>query len=161
MSVARVRLIVAAVLFFGWLAWLGYLAATKTEPVVVSHSQIMAADRFVVAQVSLDSTGALNKTVQVVQDLRPVGAPLTGSITVRNLDQAEIAGGDAHFRDHGQYLLPLSPDISRPGTFDLTHPPGRVYHPPGKERVTEPGRPWAYVWDNEEVRRQFDALVPR
>ena len=54
MSVARVRLIVAAVLFFGWLCWLGYLAFTKTTPVIVSRSQVMAANRFVVADPGRD-----------------------------------------------------------------------------------------------------------
>jgi len=163
MRAARIRLAIAAVVFFGWLGWLGYLAANKTRPVVVSHSQIMAANRFVVAEVTLDpATGALDKTVQVVEDLRPIGPPLAGAIEVRNLDQAEIAGGDSRFRDRGKYLLPLSPDPSgRPNAFELTRPPGRAYHPPGNERRSEPGRPWAYVWDNVEVRRQFDALVPR
>ena len=41
MTVARVRLLLAAVLFFGWLGWLAYLAYFKTHPVVVSRSQVM------------------------------------------------------------------------------------------------------------------------
>jgi hypothetical protein len=161
MSVARIRLIVAAVLFFGWLSWLGYLAFAKTTPVIVSRSQVMAASRYVVAEVSLDATGALNKNITVIEDLRPVGAPLAGTIEVRNLEQAEVTGGDTRFRDRGHYLLMLSPVSGADNkTFDLTRPPGRIYRPPGSNRV-EPGRPWAYVWDNADVRKQFDALVPR
>lgn len=163
MSAARARLAVAAVLFFGWLCWLGYLAWFKTTPVVVSRSQMMTATRFVVGRVSLaPGTGALNSKVTVVQDLRPVGPPLAGVIEVRNLEQAEIAGGGNRFKDGGQYLLALTPDPpDSTTTFVLTRPPGRVYRPPPpNEKRVEPGRPWAYAWDNEEVRRQFDALVP-
>jgi hypothetical protein len=162
MSVARARLFVAAVLFFGWLIWLGYLAFTKTTPVIVSHSQMMAANRFVVAKVSIDpATGALNKNVTIEEDLRPVGAPLTGTIEVKNLEQAEITGGDKRFRDGGRYLLALTPDApDSDKLFQLTRSPGRVYRPPGANRV-ELGRPWAYVWDNDDVRKQFEALVPK
>lgn len=161
MSVARVRLLVAAVLFAGWLCWLGYLAFAKTTPVIVSHSQAMAASRFVVAEVSLDANGALNKNVRVVEELRPGATPLPDIIEVRNLEQAEVTGGDIRFMDRGRYLLMLSPV---PGAgdkaFELTRPPGRIYRVPGSNRV-EPGRPWAYKWDNPDVRRQFDQLVPQ
>jgi len=164
MTVARARLLVAAVLFFGWLCWLGYLAWFKTDPVVVSHSQVMAATRFVVGTVHLDpETGALSKQVTVVDDLRPTGPPLAGTITVTNLDKAEIAGGPNRFRDGGRYLLPLTPEATAgPNAFELTRPPGRIYRPPPpNERRVEQGRPWAYAWDNEDVRRQFEALVPK
>jgi hypothetical protein len=162
MTVARVRLVVAAALFFGWLCWLGYLAWFKTTPVVVSHSQVMASSRIVVGEVHLDAdSGALRKDVTVVEDLRPVGPPLAGTITVTNLDKAEIAGG-GRFRDGQKYLLLLSHEpTAEPNVFELTRPPGRVYRPPPpNERRVELGRPWAYSWDNEDVRRQFEALVP-
>ena len=162
MSVARARLLVTAVLFFGWLGWLAYLAFTQTTPVVVSRSQVMAADRFVVARVTLDpATGALNKDVTVEEDLRPDGSPLTGTIEVKNLDQAEVTGGDTRFKDGGRYLLLLNPVPGSEGkAFDLTRPPGRVYRAPGSNRV-EPGRPWVYAWDNTDVRKQFEELKPQ
>lgn len=162
MSPARLRLLAAAVLFFGWLCWLGYLAATKTRPLVVSHSQVMAADRFVSAEVTLaPDTGIPNKTVTVVEDLRPVGAPLAGAIEVRNIELAEVTGGHTRFQDRGRYLLMLSPvPAAGDRAFELTRPPGRIHKPAGAERV-EPGRPWAYVWDNDEVRRQFAELIGR
>jgi hypothetical protein len=162
MTVARVRLLIAAILFFGWLCWLGYLAFTQTNPVVLSRSQAMAADRFVVGEVTTDpATGSWSRTVTVVQDLRPVGAPLSGTIEVRNLEQADVTGGENRFRNKGHYLLMLTP-IPGAGekTFDLTRPPGRVYHPDGSKRI-EPGRPWAYKWDNPDVQRQFEELVPK
>ncbi len=159
MTVARARLAIAAVLFFGWLGWLGYLAFTQTNPVIVSRSQAMAADRFVVGEVTVDpATGALNKNVTVVEDLRPDGAPLTGAVEVPNLEQAEVTGGETRFRDKGHYLLMLN--SAGNGKFNLTRPPGRVSRAPGGNR-TEPGRPWVYNWDNTDVRRQFDELFPK
>jgi hypothetical protein len=163
MTVARARLLVAAVLFFGWLCWLGYLAWFKTNPVVVSHSQVMAATRFVVGEVHLDpETGTLRKDVTVVDDLRPTGPPLAATITVANLGDADIAGG-GQFRDRHKYLLLLSHDsTAAPNEFELTVPPGRIYRPSlPDEKKSKRGRPWAYAWDNEDVRRQFEALVPK
>lgn len=155
MTVARVRLLVAAVVFVGWLGWLGYLAFTQTNPVVVSRSQVIAADRFIVGEVAIDpATGALNKNVTVVEDLKPNGAPLAGTIEVRNLEEAEVTGGDNRFHDKGRYLLMLTP-LGDGKTFHLTRPPGRSSRAPGG------GRPWAYKWDNPDVRRQFEELVPK
>jgi hypothetical protein len=162
MTVDRVRLLIAAILFFGWLGWLGYLAFTQTNPVVVSRSQAMAADRFVVGEVSIDpATGGWSKSVTVVQDLRPVGTPLSGTIEVRNLAHVDVTGGDKELRDKGHYLLMLTP-IPGAGekAFDLTRPPDRVYHPPRSNR-SEPGHPWVYKWDNPDVQRQFEELVPK
>ena len=49
MKPGRLRLLLTLGLFVAWLGWLGYLAATKTNPVVVSRSQVMAATHFVLA----------------------------------------------------------------------------------------------------------------
>lgn len=162
MTVARVRLVVAAALFFGWLCWIAYLAYFKTHPVVVSRSQVMAADRYVVAKVNVEpGTGALSKQVTVKQDLHPQGDPLPGTITVTNLERAEIVGGGTQFEPDAEYLLLLTP-LPGGGAFELTPPPGRVYRPPPpNDRRTEPGRPYAYRWDNEDVRQQFQALAPK
>ena len=39
---ARLRLIIAAVAFFGWLGYLSYAAVTKSHAPVVSHTQAAA-----------------------------------------------------------------------------------------------------------------------
>jgi hypothetical protein len=149
------RLIIPALLFGGWLGWLAYLAATKTNPVVVSRSQIMAADRFVVAEVTLNSQGFPNKTVTVLDDLRPTGPPLSGTISVENIEKGRVAGAK-EFREGTRYLLPLS--VSGTGGYVLTVQP----RSPGQEFVDpDKLRPWAYRWDDPEVQRQFNALVPK
>jgi hypothetical protein len=154
MRPARIRLFVAAALLIGWLVWLAYLAATKTNPVVVSRSQVMAANHFVLADVIRDpDTGQPNKQVKVVEDLRPMGKPLAAgeTITVQNIKDARIAGGRDGFQDPGPYLLPLTE--AGQGVFVLTPPP----RAPG---ATQPLRPWAYIWGAPGVKEQFDSLVP-
>src|SRR5262245_6523413 len=147
------RLVVPLALLIGWLTWLGYLAATKTNPVVVSRSQVMAANRFVLADVTRGPDGQPNKQVMVVQDLRPIGEPIPGgaTITVQNIKDARIAGGKDAFEDPGPYLLPLT--AVSDGVYVLTPPP----RAPGANQLL---RPWAYVWGAPGVKDQFDALVP-
>ncbi|HEX3148292.1 MAG TPA: hypothetical protein VHR66_09410 [Gemmataceae bacterium] len=156
MSIARVRLVVAAAAFVGWLGWLGYLAASKTNPTVVSHSQVMAATRFVVAEVTIDTQSGLpQRQVNVLEDLRPVGAPLEGTIVVENIRNGRIAGAK-EFRERTKYLLPLTPSSS--GAYSLTMQP----RSPGQEVIKEDKlQPWAYLWDDPEVQRQFEALVSK
>jgi hypothetical protein len=87
-------LVVTGALFFGWLAFLGYLAATKTNPVIVSRSQAMASTHFVTAEVKVDpATGLPERLVTAVEDLRPHGDPLDPAIAVLNIKDARIAGG--------------------------------------------------------------------
>jgi hypothetical protein len=153
MRPARIRLLVAGALLVGWLAWLGYLAATKTNPVVVSRSQVMAATHFVLANVTRDpETGQPGRQVTVVRDLRPGANPIPAGqvITVQNIRDARIAGGKDGFQDPGPYLLPLT---TTDGVFVLTPPPWA----PGTPQTL---RPWAYVWGAAGVQEQFETLVP-
>jgi len=150
------RLAIPLALLLAWLGWLGYLAATKTHPIVVSRSQVMASTHFVLATVGLDPEGKPNKQVTVVQDLRPLGEPIPAgaTITVQNIKDARIAGGPDGFKDPGPYLLPMT--AISPGVFLLTPPPVDP-----KADGAGRSRPWAYVWSAAGVQEQFDALVPK
>jgi hypothetical protein len=152
---SRIFLFVSGALFVGWLCWLGYLAATKTNPVVVSQSQVMASTHFVLATVTVDpQTGQPDREVAVVEDLRPQGDPLTGKkIRVDNIKSGRVGGGK-DFREGVEYLLPLTPTASG---YLLTPQPKS----PGQEMIPEGVRPWAYVWDAPGVRDQFEALIPK
>src|SRR4051794_18571991 len=154
MSVARVRLLVTAIAFVGWLGWLGYLAAGKTNPVVVSHSQVMASSRFVVAEVTLDAQSGLpERRVQVVES--PPGTPLAETIVVENIRNGRVAGAK-EFQEKTKYLLPLTQSSS--GGYLLTMQP----RSPGQEVIKDDVlRPWAYLWDDPVVRKQFEALVSK
>jgi hypothetical protein len=152
---SRIFLFVSGGLFVTWLCWLGYLAATKTNPVIVSRSQVMASAHFVVATVTIDpQSGQPDREVAVVDDLRPSGESLKGKkIRVENIKNGRIGGGK-EFRPDTEYLMPLSPT---PSGFILTPQP----RSPGQEGIGEGVRPWAYVWDAPGVREQFEALVPK
>jgi len=152
---SRIFLFVSGGLFVAWLCWLGYLAATKTNPVIVSRSQVIASTHFVLATVTIDpQTGQPDRDVSVVDDLRPSGESLKGKkIRVENIKNGRIGGGK-EFRPDIEYLMPLSPT---PSGFILTPQP----RSPGQEYIGEGVRPWAYVWDAPGVREQFEALVPK
>jgi len=151
---SRIFLFVSGGLFVAWLCWLGYLAATKTNPVVVSRSQVMASTHFVVATVNIDpQSGQPDRDVSVVDDLRPSGESLKGKkIRVENIKSGRIGGGK-QFRPETEYLMPLTPTASG---FILTPQPKS----PGQQIIDDSIRPWAYVWDAPGVREQFEALVP-
>ncbi len=157
MRKSRVFLAVTALAFFGWVGWLGYLAFTKAKPVVVSRSQLVASTHFVVARVTLDSEGWPNPDVQVVTDLRPKGAALTGTIRVRNLKTARMPGQayPPDWKPDVEYLLALTrgPDDQ----FELTGQPPA----PGEVRdKREQAKPWVYPWSSDDVRQQFGRLAP-
>ena len=58
MSFARVKLIVAASAFVGWLAWLSVAVANKGTVQLVSTAQLTEATHIVLATVTADETGA-------------------------------------------------------------------------------------------------------
>lgn len=155
MKVARLRLIIASLLLFGWLAYLLFLVVFERDPVVVSRSQVMASTHFVLATVRVDpATGDANPFVDIQQDLRPVGAAISGSIRIRNIKEARQHGRQAPFREEGPYLLALTKLDE--GSYELT-PPQRS---PGHDSPARP-RPWVYLWDAPGVQDQFNKLVPK
>jgi hypothetical protein len=154
MKPAKIRLLVATLLLVGWLSWLGYLAWTKTNPVVLSRSQIMASTHFVLAEVSIDrETGHPEPTVKLKEDLRPVGEPLPAQIRVRNIKEGRLAGKPDRFEEKATYLLMLT---QSDGVYELTPPP----RAPGHENPMRP-RPWVYRWEDAGVKEQFESLVPK
>jgi hypothetical protein len=156
MKAARLRLIIASILLFGWLGYLLFLVLFERDPVVISRSQVMASTHFVLADVRLDpATGDANPVVQVKEDLRPLGEALTGKhVRVRNIKEARQHGRPTAFRDQGPYLLALTKLDE--GTYELTPPP----RSPGHDSAIRP-RPWVYLWDAPGVQDQFNKLVPK
>jgi len=156
MKAARLKLIIASVLLFGWLGYLAYLITFERDPVVVSRSQVMASTHFVLADVKVDpATGEANPVVDVKEDLRPLGVALTKtSIRVRNIKEARQHARKSAFQDPGPYLLTLTKLDE--GAFELTPPP----RAPGHDSPIRP-RPWVYLWNDPDVQEQFNKLVPK
>jgi hypothetical protein len=155
----RLRLIVALVLFVGWMAYLGYAALTKSRGPFVSHIQAAAASYAIVAEVDADKDGKPTTRVKVVEVLPSAvsaGGPAAGTeCEVLNLQ--EVRG----FEGRGQYLLLLVPD-----TFAIRNPadPHDIprYYVVGQQRspgndLTGVGKPAIYRW-NDDVRKQYEKL---
>lgn len=129
-------LAVSALLFAGWVGWLGYLALTTSRPEVLSRPQFLASQLDVIAEVTgtADAASATVTVKEVLWHAQEVSPPGEGdSIDVVNLPRVLPADG---WTGPGAYLLPLTKD---PGGFRLApvlHSPGltrghdrpRIYH---------------------------------
>jgi hypothetical protein len=152
MTRARAFLLVTAVLFVAWLAWLGYAVYiarfSPDPPVVVSRAQLTAATHLVVADVAIDSQGYPAPGPRVVEVLKGDGPAVGSAITVHRLGSAKPPG-PGPFPGPGQYLLPLVGDGSTFSIAGLPRSPG--YEPGSVER------PAVYRW-TEDTRAQLRGL---
>ena len=103
MRAARIRLIVASLALAGWLGFLGYLALGHPKPVVVSHSQLLAASNVVKAELGPVTQGPAK--VRVIESFAGQPTP-DGAMVVTNLDQVRLPSGKP-LTEAGTYLLPL------------------------------------------------------
>jgi len=147
MSGARIRLIVAAALFLGWMVWLALAVADKGSADPVSRAQLAEATILVTAEVTAVE-GKPGAKVKVVKRLSATGPAEGTEIDVANLPQAVVPGKG--FPGDGVYLLPLVP---RDGSgFNLAGLP----RSPGYE-ATNPAHPSIYPW-NAATQTQLRAL---
>ncbi|MCE9532161.1 MAG: hypothetical protein K8T89_13730 [Planctomycetes bacterium] len=118
MKAARLRLIVAATLFVGWLFYLGYLALGHGKAVVVSRSQLLQTVSAVKAEVTLNSAGKPNSRVEIRETI--AGSPLdAGEIEIENMGEAKLPGGKP-LQVGGTFVLLL--ENSRVGKFRIAAP---------------------------------------
>jgi hypothetical protein len=119
MKVARVRLIVAAAAFVGWLGYLAYLALGHSKPIIVSHSQAMAATYVVKAEIAMGESGSPKTEVKVLDSFgsNPIKA---ATIDVDNLSDARLPGGKP-ISSAGAYLLLLEQPV--PSQFRVVRSP--------------------------------------
>lgn len=143
----RVRLVLAAVLFLGWMTWLGYAALVKSRGPVISTAQAAATAFPVVAELSAGPDGKPVAAVKVVESLKQ-GWPAVGTeLHVVNL--AEAHGFDGP----GQYLLLLA---AEPGGLPAAKDAGGrssvvvVGHQrsPGYD-LAGTGKPTIYPWTHD------------
>ena len=147
MSGARIRLVLAAALFLGWMVWLALAVADKGSVDPVSRAQLTEATILVTAEVTA-SDGKPNTKVKVVNRLTATGPAEGTEIDVMNLKDAVVPGKG--FPGDGVYLLPL---VARDGTgFAIAGLP----RSPGYE-ATNPTHPVIYPW-NEATQTQLRKL---
>ncbi len=147
MIFARARLIVAALLFFGWLGWLAYAVSQKGSVQIVSRAQLAAATHWVIADVTVGPDGIPLGMVTVKESIH--GDTLTGTIEVKNLGSSATplpVAGESRTPPAGSYLLPLV-KLSD-GIYRIAGLP----RSPGYE-AQMPDRPVIYPW-NDDVKKQ-------
>lgn len=107
MTAARIRLILAALAFFGWLTYLATAVIwhRTNPPTIVSRSQLIAATHVVLADVTLGNDGLPQPQVTIAREFNPTAEALTGTVTVTNLPSAQTPEGTA--LQAGQHLLLL------------------------------------------------------
>ncbi len=154
MSGARLRLILAALAFAGWLGWLGYAVLQRNNAPVLSRAQLTAATHLLVAEITVGEDGRPEPRVKVVEVLRGDNVDKANPLEVSHLESARPPGSDG-LPSAGTYLLP----VVRTGTgYRIAGLP----RSPGYEAVDKPVLPAIYPW-NDATRAQLKALelLPR
>ena len=138
----KLRLIAAALLFVGWMSWLGYAALSKSREPVVSRAQTAGAQVAVVATLSGDESP---KSATVTEPLS-AGAPGVGTpLDVVNLDNLQGYSGP------GEYLLLLEKQGDRYRVVGQQRSPGYDLAGAGKAHI--------YRW-SEDVKAQAKKVLP-
>lgn len=103
---ARMRLIVAALLFAGWIGWIGYLALTTTRPIVLSRPQFLMSEFDVVAQLRGDAKHPEPNIVidEVLWSTNAAAKPASEKLDVVNLP---LLTKDDGWQGAGVYIVPL------------------------------------------------------
>lgn len=144
---AKVRLLLAAAAFLGWLGYLGYAALSKSRGPVVSRVQAAAAQLAVRA--SIDGGADPAGPATVLESLTKDGPPVGTQLDVVNLNGADVSG----WAGTGEYLLFLE----RLGTTDKYRVVGQQ-RSPGYD-LGGVGKATIYRWSSD-VEAQAKKLVP-
>lgn len=149
MSGPRLRLALAALAFFGWIAWLAVTVWGNGKVPVVSRAQLTAATCLVVADLVIDDQNLPAQKVTVTIVVSGTGPAIGETIVVVNLSKA-IAAGRYATPQSGPHLIPLAK--SADGSFKVAGlPPSPGYN------LQDPDRPLVYPW-NDDVKKQLRGL---
>jgi hypothetical protein len=152
MKGAALRLMLAAVLFAGWLGYLAYLAVTAAHPIVLSRAQFQVSGLDVIAQI--DATDSRpTSIVRVIEVPWPAAEKkLKGqTLAVQNLDLCEGWQGP------GEYILPLSVVGEN---YEVTATPRSPGYPPARVPGERSVLPRIYPLTSQTAR-QFDEIIRR
>jgi hypothetical protein len=152
MTFARIRLFVAALAFFSWLAWLAFAVAKKGTVQILSRAQLTEATHLVVATVSTNESGDADSLVTIQKVLRlPAGEKLPDTLDIPRLDKAvtPLPIDGSRKIGAGVFLIPL---LKLENGFRIAGLP----RSPGFEGTTLE-RPIVYPW-TDDVKKQLKAL---
>jgi hypothetical protein len=134
MNFAKARLLIAAVLLGGWLAYLGYLAYATNDPIVLSRPQFLVSGAYVIADVKEQNDQPVSAVTikEVVWD--PAGKLAAGqTIEVKFLPKP---GKPLGWENAGTYILPLTRRVD--GKYSVTP------LPPSPGFAAEPASPFRF-----------------
>lgn len=140
------RLVFVAVVFTGWMAWLGYAAVTKSRGPILSRAQAAATTHLVVAELIAGEEDRPAPQARVTESFNAEGTPPGTVLTVANLPETR------GFEGPGLYLLMLAKDPA--GGFYVVGP----QRSPGYD-LGGAGRPVIYKW-SADVQAQAKRLFP-
>jgi hypothetical protein len=125
-----IRLSLAALLFFGWIGYLSYLAATSRHTVVLSRPQFLTSSLDVIAAVERpDGNGEPGVKVLEVHWPRDDAARKLEGTTIPVADLADCEG----YGDPGEYILPLNRDTK--GIYHVAPTPPSPGYGGGRPRI--------------------------
>lgn len=170
-------LLVTAVLFVGWMSWLGYTALTKSQAPVVSRAQAAGATTAVVAELAPGEDGRalmmLRQTdrVEVVELKEKADRPAVAAKVAEALKGGPEKGARiaviglpdcTGYTGPGTYLLLLTEDknaiVENKPAYRLVG----AQRSPGAD-FGEIGAPRVYPWTDKtsaDLRKQVEKLLP-
>jgi len=151
MNVLAGRLVVAVLLFGGWISYLGYLVATRPKmpdgrPLILSRSQVLVSDLDVVAEVADPKAD-----VTIQQVLYPQGdaeaeklpgqkVRVTNLAECRPIPRSQDSSVPGDWTGPGSYLLPLRRSPTGQDAYEVVPTPATVGYPPPGAGVVGPPR---------------------
>jgi hypothetical protein len=162
MQAAKLRLVVAACLFLGWIGWLAYLVIISRDEIILSEPQFLLADLWVLADVrEKDDAPAAEVTLsKVIWPAKPDPDPGLGPLTISGLPEITA---DEGWEGPGRYVLPLTRE--KRGTslvYRVTFLPPRLAFA-SQQPVQGAGKPRIYFAGPEVVEQVNDlrAKMPK
>lgn len=173
----RALLLVAAVLFVGWMSWLGYTALTKSQAPVVSRAQAAGAEIVVVAELAAGEDGRTLMMLRQTDRVEVVELKEKGDRPAVVVKVAEsLKGGAEKGAQIGVIGLPECTGYTGPGTYLLLLTEDKkaiienkpAYRLVGAQRSpgSDPGETGSlrvYPWTDKtsaDLRKQVEKLFP-
>jgi hypothetical protein len=151
MTAARLRLLIAFLVFAGWVGWLAFQSLTEVKAPVLSRAQLLISTHDVIGLVQADPDGRPATRVEVQEVHWPTdggGLKAGDSIEVANLPDS------TGFGLAGLYILPLVAGV-KAGEYRIAGLPPS----PGFDRVGQ--LPHMIYALSPQTRKQLDAIPKR
>lgn len=128
MTMARVRFVVAALLFVGWIGFLAYLVVRTRSTPILAQPQFRVAPLVVIAEVK-DADGAPATTVMIEQIVWSSAPQRDARLAHTDVEVTYQPGTDPvkGYAGPGRYILPLLRPAPERGVRTYRLVPGPIY----------------------------------